>query len=417
MKIEDINFEKRGWMKLIFNERLKSNLSIDTNKEISVLKSGYKTGLFYGHPLSSFFDDEVEELKLIERIKAIYFDHFYNTFLINNNDLLGKNDEDIIKEFSLKLLEFQEIAFPKILKPALFQTSIDKKAERFIDKRAIVKKEWYEGFWHGLFYNSLLFIDIILWNRFLMNPKGEEIVIFQKSFSSDFGNLLSILINSNEENETEQLKQIQIIEEVYFNKISVKGASQNQLNSIFSFPLLDLERNFIYQFASLIFWAKGKTELDDITILKDIGLKLNFNENEMIGAQISVVSFIMEYWKRLRHIQSVSTYMIFANYQLKILKEAAEKNKTELEKEISESEYINEVLKNITFEGLKWVDKDKIKREIANILFGKLSSTEISENSKMFTIAHLVEIIPNDILPKGLFSGMATKRSKRTTLE
>ena len=31
MKIEDINFEKRGWMKLIFNERLKSNLSIDTN--------------------------------------------------------------------------------------------------------------------------------------------------------------------------------------------------------------------------------------------------------------------------------------------------------------------------------------------------------------------------------------------------
>jgi hypothetical protein len=418
LNIEEIDFDKKGWIKKLLDSRLNLFLQSSDNdirEVISVSLLGYQTGLIYGHPLNLLFTGDINEMYLHERLKVIYLDLSLSIYISSKKTKLSIDNLQTFKDtFIYELNKYLSIFSTK--RGLEISKSIYNKTEKTINQRLEIKAEWYDRFWDAFYYNALLFADMIFWNEYLEGQSIEKIQISR----NDFNLLFFWMIKEQHEN-SNSINSANfnfLAEKMKLNKNLKNNQSfQSVKNLVQEVKLGKVEKRLlagIYMLGELA--LKGSQDFNP-KIDQHIATKLNISNFEFESYKNEAIGFIMTNLKRMRYIQNKVQYLDLINISVISLNILCNEHKVKLIEGIQINDLIKNTLNKRKYIELNWTEKDIIQKEILKLLFQFTSIELTSPNLQTAALVNITKIIPTDMLFEGIDNAMEKKRSKSTISE
>ena len=391
VQIEEVDFYKNGWFKKSIEIRyqyFKSIEGLEFIENFALDSSSSNTGLSFGHPINLLFNGNIEELYIQERLKLVYIDYLYVIYCKQNIDIFKEEKKESFNErFAEQVFSFLK----NIAKPITIMLAVNNfnKVEKLLNQHLKIEAEWYEGFWVGFKFNTLLYIDLLSW----------------ETGSSDF----SIIKH-------QRLAHIQIFEKVYEELKNINNRGNNLLEESFGLSNLtvSLQRHLI-RFGFLIIIATKNEKFNIEEERQRLVKYFNKRESEIDEILILSIGFLMKNIKRMRYISTRVNYLELIDYQTELLKITAHKNFDYLKQGIESHKLIKEVLNGREYLSLNWNEKSTIQKEIIGLIFKKITTEEITENAFTSAIVNITKIVPEEILFKGIENKLTEKKPKRIT--
>ena len=140
MDIQDIDFNRKGWLRQLVNQ-LENSSKIEIN---DIWDLGFRSGLLFGHPIRSITSPDLD-FHLKDRIKIIYTEILYFNFTVISK---GKaTEQDFIQEVKC----FMDKLVRKKTNSLFSANDTWAQVERMINQKCLVKPPWYAEFWPAFF--------------------------------------------------------------------------------------------------------------------------------------------------------------------------------------------------------------------------------------------------------------------------
>lgn len=391
-----MNFTEKGWLKRYLQFR-SENLDIDYDYQQVGIESIetigqfiytfiQPTGLMYGIPV------DIPNLKHLamhewndqERQNIVLIESFINAALNAKYDDISQI-QDIIaetEEIVVSIGLFYSYLFPDIAKARNTIFSRKEKegvelTEYVLEKHIHIKMNW-TNFWSSFFDNSLLFLDIIYfikWLEFKNDDAGKAIT--QQRIAMHLLILKTIAVVALADNEIQSEEQKLFDSFVHSAKLDsekndevknylCKGITLDDID--FSIANTWLLKKYILELAVLTAWSNHDVDEDEKVVLKQINTKLGFNGLEFERSMMAIESFVIENWEQVHYLQDKLNYQIVSKRFRKRINAAITKNKKRIITEIQESKELMQLLNKSRKEKLTPEEKVKVKSQILDIL-------------------------------------------------
>lgn len=382
------------------------------DREKVIYKWIQPSGLMYGHPVNiPFFDaDKAVDFEGTDKMKLILAESFLMSMYATEAD--GDRLSDQIRKAPGKIIRFYESVFPDVSIKHRNVIGLSRKednvAEDLISQRLKVKGSNGQNFWSGFFQNSLLFLDVYYFFRYLESHDSINLPELRKDLESIRFLIVSIIAaaahaNSKIEQEERELFNFFLLaaalspeKKTRARQIFTEGIDVEQI----TMPKIDswLLKKYILELATLTIWSDKSLEDSEMKFLEKLNKKLGFDSEELEMSIFSIEAFVIENWDKVRYLHSKENYQIVGEQMVKKMQVIMNKNKEGIATGIRENRELMELLVRNRMGKLTLEEEETVRKQLIEIVKSIPALVVIALPGTFLTLPVLLKILPEDVL-------------------
>ena len=359
-----MNPSAKGWIPKILTTLDKQQIITNSESLMLFYNQLKSTGFLYGNSSEILISSTPSNLNLTknESTKINLFQSLLFIFFKK------KPDENIYTAIDHIILFYKRLDKSKL--GFLYKFSTSEKAtenlEQILGERIQETNSFFNKKYNSIFTYTLLFIDILAFNKFL--SFNNDYKIFIEDLEKDLINLSFLALNSKKIKDKSDKQMIKQIENssVYLNLQYHK----NDFLSLANLDLLNynnLEKKYLFDISFFAVWNDKELDqmehsflikLADKLQLSPLQIKENIDYINTFSEKYSKKIKLFEYQNPLNHIYKESTSTV------KLL---IERNKKRLLLELNESGELLKLLSQSTYRELTKDEKIKVKEQLLDI--------------------------------------------------
>jgi hypothetical protein len=337
------------------------------------------TGLMYGLPFHGQLEEDSWTQE--EKIKVLLLESLVHSALVfqghkyESEDQLSQELESIL----IKIGQFYNSVYSDlaISTKTFFGTPKEPMeiTERLLEKRIAHKRSSKDNFWTNFFHNSLLFMDVFMFGRWINAVEGAGIADFLRlekeemrftmvkvmtaaSHANNFiekeeRNLFEFFIDSTDLNAMQKREAF-----TYFEK----GVTLENLDLRDNEPWLI--RKYLLEMAILTTWADKQVESSETHFLENFGRLLGFHSDELEQSLLAVEGFVLDHWEEFDYLQNKQSYFDVSARFSNRLAALVKKNNSRIRQEVKSDRVLMELLQKATFEELSHSEKNEVAERL-----------------------------------------------------
>lgn len=354
-----MNPSSNGWIdKFGYLVKDETNSYKDFADLYEALKS---TGFVYGMniriprfitPEHKLSEDEKAKINILA---ALYF-----TFRFQE-----KNPD--FESFLTKVFQFyQDLGLNRIsfLTKLFTGSKTSTQLEKLIDSRVYLEDNVISKTFNSIITNSLLYIDILTFKRYLKVSEGIE--EYAESLEYIAMNIIYHALNSKEKNKSDnKLAHLFEASLTYIdnNTQTYDGSYREKILTDFS----TIENQYFLDIASLTIWEDHSVNHLESEFIYGIGKDLGFDENKIAEALQEVAAFFEKNSEIIPYLKDHNLAFKFYESMSKVVNKLILRNSKRLQKELSESKELVALISKSTIKDLSAEEKKKVQNQLLDI--------------------------------------------------
>ncbi|MEK6155550.1 LETM1-related biofilm-associated protein [Flavobacteriaceae bacterium 3-367] len=354
-----MNPSASGWIQK-FGHLVKDDL--DEFANFQALYDGLKkTGFVYGINVETlpFVTSELklseDEKAKINLLSALYFTYTFKE---------GQTDFDAFLDRIFRFYQDLELGNISFLNKILAGSKTSAQLEKLIDSRIFLEDNVISKTFNGVITNSLLFIDVLTFHKYLQNEAGI------KKYAQDLEyitiNITYHALNSKEKNKSDEKLAKLFAASLTFvddQQQHFDGSYREKLLGVFNF----IENQYFLDVACLTVWEDHSLEYKESEFIFGIGKDLGFNENHIAITLEDITRFFAKNASRIPYLKDSNLAQQFYNNMSKTVNKLILRNSKRLQKELSESKELVALLSKSTIHELNLEEKKKVQKQLLDI--------------------------------------------------
>mgnify|MGYP001823900792 FL=1 len=354
-----MNPSASGWI-YKFGYYVKDNLEVVS--DFRDLYGGLKTsGFVYGlnikvprfiSPEHTLSEDEKAKINLLT---ALFF-----TFKLERSSSDFDDFLQTIFQF-YKELNISNISF---LNKILASSKTSNQLEKLIDSRVYLDDNVFSKTFNRIITNSLLFIDVLTFKYYLKG--GKNLRDYAQTIEYLTINVTSHALNSKEKNKKdERLAQLFTSSMTFIDgeKQKFDGSYRDQ---IMNNPAI-WENQYFLDVACLTVWEDKTLEYKESEFIFGIGKDLGFEKSEISRSLEEITSFFEKNSSNIPFLEDPNMAIQFYDSMAKVVNKLILRNSKRLQKELSESKELMQLLSKSTVKDLSSEEKKKVQNQLIDI--------------------------------------------------
>lgn len=354
-----MNPSSLGWIdKFGYLVKDETNTYRDFSDLYEALKS---TGFVYGMNIQipRFITPE-HKLSEDEKAKINILAALYFTFRFEDNN-------PDFESFLTKVFQFyQDLGLNRIsfLTKLFTGSKTSTQLEKLIDSRVYLEDNVISKTFNSIITNSLLYIDILTFKRYLKVSEGIE--EYAESLEYIAMNIIYHALNSKEKNKSDN-KLAHLFEA---SLTYIDSNSQTYDRSYREKILTDfspIENQYFLDIASLTIWEDHSVNHLESEFIYNIGKDLGFDENKISEALQEVAAFFDKNSEIIPYLKDHNLAFKFYESMSKVVNKLILRNSKRLQKELSESKELVALISKSTIKDLSAKEKKKVQNHLLDI--------------------------------------------------
>lgn len=296
-----------------------------------------------------------DEMAKINLLTALYF-----TFKIETS----QTDFDLYLKTMFEFYEALEVNKVSFLGKLFSGNKTSSKLEKILESRVYIEDNIISKTFNGLITNSLLFIDVLLFRKYLTN--SEEILKQAKKLEYLALNISYNALKSKKRNKTDK-KLAQLLD----SSLTYINSDDQKYDDSYRAQLLSnkdvWENMYLLDFACLTVWEDHSLEHTESEFIYTLGKDLNFDYNVIDRSLFDVTRFINVNKETIPFLQEHNMAFQFYENMSKLVNRLILRNSKRLQKELSESAELVSLLSKSTVRELSKEEKKKVQSQLLDI--------------------------------------------------
>ncbi len=354
-----MNPSASGWINK-FGHDVKGNLEVFI--DFRDLYGGLKTsGFVYGlnikiprfiTPEHTLSEDEKAKINLLT---ALFF-----TFKLEHNN---SNFDDFLQTIFqfYKELNISNISF---LNKILAGRKTSKQLEKLIESRVYLGDNVFSKTFNRIITNSLLFIDVLTFKYYL--NEGKNIREHAQTIEYLTINVTSHALNSKEKNKTDER-----LAQLFASSMTFIDGQKQEFDGSYRVQLLNnsaiWENHYFLDVACLTVWEDKTLEYQESEFIFGIGKDLGFEKKEISRSLEEITSFFEKNSANIPFLKDPHMAIQFYDSMSKVVNKLILRNNKRLQKELSESKELMQLLSKSTVKDLSPEEKKKVQNQLIDI--------------------------------------------------
>ncbi len=353
-----MNPSASGWINK-FGEVVRNHLDSYQNFA-AIYRDLKKTGFVYGINIkTSRYISPEHELSEDEKAKINLLSALYHTYILEEDSNFETFLERIF-QFYQDLGINQISFFNKILTGSKTAAQL----EKLIDSRVYLKDNLISKNFNSIITNSLLFVDVLTFKRYLNNP--DAIRAHAQNLEYIAINVTYHALSSKEKNKNdERLAQLFAASLTFIDTEAARfdGSYRRKLISNYSI----WENQYFLDMACLAVWEDESLEYKESHFILGIGADLGFDEKTILRALDEISYFFEKNAASIPFLNSKNLALQFYGSMSKIVNKLILRNSKRLQKELSESKELVALLSKSAIQDLDKEEKKKVQNQLIDI--------------------------------------------------
>ncbi len=385
------------------------------NEEQKLYRVVQPTGLMYGHPVKPVFDYgyKTKSWDDKEKMKLIIADTLMHQKLIKSIDQERKEIRDYLVQLVDDITDFyqNEMLTKKIRTRTWWgrkRTNMEI-LDKIIERRLKVNAKWRHNFWANFFNNSMLFLDVYLFGKWIAAKNHNEFDALRNKQKRIRVNLLKLIAASAYANKIIEKEERKLFD-FFLNSAALDPAekqeakkfidSEMSLNDIDFSPIDDwILKKYFLEMGILTIWADRILEDSEKKFVHELAEKLGFSESELEQSMLAIESFVLTNWEHVHFLRQKKDFNIVKEGWQKRMSLALNKNKNAIAQEIRESKELVHLLKKQKTEDLTEEEKRKVHEQLIDVLKTIPAFVIIALPFTFITLPVLISILPKSVFP------------------
>jgi hypothetical protein len=320
-----------------------------------------KTGFVYGintniprfivpeHHLS---EDEKAKINLLT---ALYFTFVFEAGVQDFNFFLNR-----IFEF-YKELEVNHVSF---LGKLFTGNKTSSKLEKLIDSRVYLEDNMISKTFNSIITNSLLFIDVLLFKRYMTHPIDIRLHAQKLEFIAI--NITYHALSSKEKNKSDEK-----LAQLFAASLTFIDSDAQKFDGTYREVLLNnhsvWENRYFLDMACLTVWEDHSLDYKESQFIFGIGKDLRFEEAQIARSLEEITTFFEKNSKTIPFLKDSNLAVQFYESMSKVVNKLIIRNSKRLQKELSESKELVTLLSKSTVKDLTPEEKKKVQNQLLDI--------------------------------------------------
>lgn len=412
-----MNPASKGWLKAFINTHYLNVYNCNCLKEIKpandelfLYRIIQNTGLIYGLPSKFFIKDppHIKEWNDKEKLRLIIAESFLNIGFCKCDKIPRLPDLNSINKLLDSVIDFYSVTYPDLTTKIKSVDSFEK-LEKIIEKRINLKYKISKSFWTALFQNSMVFLDLVFYTRWL---NSGEIVNEERQILIKLQILKIVAISTRvngpvlreEKRVFDYFLQSAQLPEQYASVAKGFLSNIQGLNEV-DFSYIDswLLKKFSLEISLLTQWSDRLITENEKTFIYDLSNALDLPDEDTESSILSVESFVLNNFDKIKYLKNRSDYMLLSDSLTRRLLKMVFKNKTFLVQELRESKELVELLAKSGRTKLTDEEKKKVKEQILDILRSIPSFAIFMAPAGSILLPLLLKILPEELIMPSSF--------------
>lgn len=354
-----MNPSASGWIDK-FGYDVKDNL--EAFQDFRDLYGGLKaSGFVYGlnikiprfiSPEHTLSEDEKAKINLLT---ALFF-----TFKLEHKNSNFDNFLQTIFQFYHEL----NISHISFLNKILAGSKTSKQLEKLINSRVYLGDNLFSLTFNRIITNSLLFIDVLTF-KFYLNG-GKDIREHAQILEYLTINVTSHALNSKEKNKTDER-----LAQLFASSMTFIDDEKQQFDGSYRVQLLNnssiWENHYFLDVACLTVWEDKTLEYQESEFIFGIGKDLGFERKEISRSLEEITSFFEKNSEHIPFLKDPNMAIQFYDGMAKVVNKLILRNNKRLQKELSESKELVQLISKSTVRDLSSEEKKKVQNQLIDI--------------------------------------------------
>ena len=407
----------QGWLRQYCEQRI-SNIPHESHEQWGAEEIIYRvlqpTGLMYGHPVQHPTETElqIQTWDAVERMKLIYTESLLHIGSLNlQAGLLDQDHHQVTEHLVLEINDYLLNIYPHLYQGRLTSSFQEPfyLAETLISKRLTVKTSLLKNYLANLFHNSLLFLDVFYFGRWIKglgSSSNRKIRQEKENMRLAILEIMALAAYADQNIKKEERSLFEFFlqsadlspeKESEARKLLESPMSADQIHV----PAVDswVIRKYLLEMAILVSWAdKDMSDLEQ-DLIKSLGKKLHFSEDEIASSLLAVESFVLNNWKGMHYLVGKHDMERVGNRFVRRLKVFIYKNKDYVVQEINESKELVSLLGKSRKTSLSEDEKKIVSEQLMDILKTIPAFVIIALPFTFITLPILLSLLPKTAFP------------------
>ncbi|MBQ4914775.1 hypothetical protein J8L85_10035 [Maribacter sp. MMG018] len=320
-------------------------------------KIGFVYGISTGFPpfIIPEHTPSEDEMAKINLLTALYF-----TFKIETSH----SDFDLYLKTMFEFYEALEVNQVSFLGKLFSGNKTSSKLEKILESRVYIEDNIISKTFNGLITNSLLFIDVLLFRKYLTDSK--DILRQAQKLEYLALNISYNALRSKKRSKTDK-KLAQLLDSslTYINSDGQKYDDSYRMQLISNKDIW--ENRYLLDFACLTVWEDHSLEYTESEFIYGLGKDLHFDDNIIDNSLTDVTKFINSHKETIPFLQEHNMAFQFYDNMSKLVNRLILRNSKRLQKELSESAELVALLSKSTVRDLSKEEKKKVQSQLLDI--------------------------------------------------
>jgi hypothetical protein len=319
-----------------------------------------RTGFVYGinTEVLPFIVSE-HSLSEDEKAKINLFTALFYTYKLERNTDFEHFLEDLFAFYDN--LRIAQLSF---LEKLLSGKTTSSKLEKLIDSRVYLEDNVISKTFNSIITNSLLFIDVLLFKRYLNDSVGIKIYAYNLEY-------LAINVTYHALNSKEKNKKDEKLAELFGSSLTFINPDTQSFDGSYRELLLkerpSCENAYLIDIACLTVWEDHSLDYKESKFIFSIGMDIGFEKKAISNSLEEVENFFNKNAKIVPFLKDNNLAIQFYDSMSKVVNKLILRNSKRLQKELSESAELVALLSKSTMRDLTKEEKKKVQNQLVDI--------------------------------------------------
>ena len=294
-----------------------------------------------------------------EKAKINLFTALYYTHKLERNSNFKSFLDDLFT-FYTNL----RVAHLTFLEKLLSGKTTSSKLEKLIDSRVYLEDNVISKTFNSIITNSLLFIDVLLFKRYLKDSVGIKIYAYNLEY-------LAINVTYHALNSKEKNRKDEKLAELFGASLSFINPDTQSFDGSYRELLLNerpiCENAYLLDMACLTVWEDHSVDYKESEFIFGIGKDIGFSLERISKSLEDVADFFEKNAKKVPFLKENNLAIQFYDSMSKVVNKLILRNSKRLQKELSESAELVALLSKSTLRDLTKEEKKKVQNQLIDI--------------------------------------------------
>ncbi|AKA33820.1 LETM1-like domain protein [Flagellimonas lutaonensis] len=297
-------------------------------------------------------DDEVAKINLLTALFYVF--HFSR----------GSTDPKAFVQVVLDYYRHLEIGEISFFEKIIAGSDNESKLERLIDSRIKLGENLIDRTFGNSITNSLLFIDVLTFKRFL---EGEKRILGHARILEYSAINIALHTKKTKESDDHDAKMVQLLAASLTYVDIEPDKYDKSYHKIIGNQLTAEEKQYLLDLTCMAVWKDHAIERHELTFVKNIGADLGKTPEEVEASFCQAKEFFVKNYKRISFLHDKSLAEQYYDNMAKTIGKLIVRNSKRLKKELLKSKELIALISKSTVKELTIEEKKKMRNQLIDI--------------------------------------------------